>query len=136
MFTENYWEAVYLSKVKGSANDQIRLNYGLHKMDIKWEKSGQENKKHDVPAVGHCSSSEVSVVVLPYSQICRFGCRVDLRNDYYIWHKGGNRDKTSKMKGAKQGHTWFLKERWNELHSNMIVDVKGTIWLKRISMHT
>ena len=45
MFTENYWEAVYLSKVKGSgmANDQIRLNYGLHKMDIKWEKSGQEN---------------------------------------------------------------------------------------------
>ena len=38
-----------------------------------------------------------------------------------IWCKGGNRDKTSKMKAAKQGHTWFLKERWNELHSNMIV---------------
>ena len=93
MFTENYWEAVYLS------------------------------------AVGHCSSSEVSVVVLPFSQICRFGCRVDLRNDYYIWHKGGNRDKKSKMKGAKQGRTWFLKERWNELYSDMIVDVK---W---ISMH-
>ena len=137
MSAELYWEAMHSARIRGAgmmANDQIRLNYGLQALDIQWERSRQDNIKLDSPALGHSSSSNLSVAVLPFSTICRFGCRADLRDKYYIWHKGGSRDKKSKMKGAKQGHTWFLKDRWSEIHSNMVIDVKGTKWLKRISV--
>ena len=125
---------MYSAKVKGSgnANDQIRLNYGLHSLHMEWEHSGEENRLHDVPAVGHSGSANLSVVVLPFSQICRFGCRADSRDSYYVWHKGGSRDKQSKMKGAKQGRTWFLREKWSQLQ----LSVKRTKWLSRISVHT
>lgn len=128
---------MYSVKVKGAtamANDQIRLNYGLHALHIQWEHSKQDNIRLDSPALGRSSSTDLSVVVLPFSTICRFGCRADSRDKYYIWHKGGSRDKKSKMKGARQGRTWFLKERWSEIHSNMIIGVRGTKWLKRISV--
>ena len=135
IYTELYWEAMYSAKTRaaGMANDQIRLNYGLHALNTQWD---YDKTRRDTPAVGHSSRSNLSVVVLPFSTICRFGCRANMRGQYYIWHKGGSRDKQSKMKGAKQGHTWFLKDKWSELHSNMIVDVKGTKWLKWISVHT
>ena len=136
LVSELYWEAVFSTKIKGGgmANDQIRLNQGLQELHVHWESSNQYNKQHDVPALGHSSSSDLKVVVLPFRTICRYGCRNEHRDQYYIWHKGGSRDKKSKMKGAKQGHTWFLKARWSEMNSNMIVKVKGTSWLKRLSV--
>ena len=117
------------------ANDQIRLNHGLHHLHVEWEHDRQTNRQRqqDQPALGRSPSSDLSVAVLPLSEVCRFDCRAEFRGRYYIWHKGGSRDKKSKMKGAKQGRTWFLKERWSELHANMVVDVKGTKWLRRIS---
>jgi hypothetical protein len=135
--TEIYWESVYAARLKGGpmANDQIRLNHGLHHLHVEWEhgKHTNRDRQHDQPALGRSQSSGLSVVVLPLSDVCRFDCRPEYRGRYYIWHKGGSRDKNSKMKGAKQGRTWFLKERWSELNSNMVVDVRGTKWLKRIS---
>ena len=135
---EIYWEAVHAVRLKGGpmANDQIRLNHGLRQLGVEWEQDRQTNRlrQEDQPAMGRCSGgSELSVVVLPFGTVCRFGCRAGSRSSYYVWHKGGSRDKKSKMKGAKQGRTWFLKERWSELHSNMVVDVRGRKWLKRIS---
>ena len=126
---------MFLAKIKGGAmaNDQIRLNYGLREVHVQWQSTNQYNKQHDLPALGHSTSSDLSVVVLPFHTVCRYGCHNEMRDQYYIWHKGGSRDKKSKMKGAKQGHTWFLKARWNEMSSNMIVRVKGTNWLKRLS---
>ena len=118
------------------ANDQIRLNYGLQKLHVQWDHDKNENQQHDIPALGHSSSNDLSAVVVPFNMMCRFGCRANSRDKYYIWHKGGSRDKRSKMKGAKQGGTWFLKERWSELHSNLLVGVTGTKWLRRISTHT
>ena len=117
------------------ANDQIRLNYGLRQVHVEWERDRQTNRRlqESEPAVGRSASSGLGVVVLPFGTICRYGCRSQLRSHYFIWHKGGSRDKKSKMKGAKQGHTWFLKDRWSEIHANMVVDVRGTSWLRRIS---
>ena len=135
--TELYWEGVYEARLKGSkvANDQIRLNYGLHQLHMEWEHDRKTNRmlQEVQPALGKSPSTGLSVVVLPFGTICRYGCRAESRKQYYIWHKGGSRDKKSKMKGAKQGHTWFLKERWSEIHSNMVVDVRGDKWLRRIS---
>ena len=115
------------------ANDQIRLNYGLRELQVQWKHTSQQ---HNTPALGQSGSTDLSVVVVPFSVMCRFGCRADSRDKYYIWHKGGSRDKKSKMKGARQGGTWFLRDRWSELHSNAVVDDKGTKWLQRISTHT
>ena len=111
------------------ANDQIRLNYGLQKLHIQWENSNYAKEKYNTPAVGS-SSNGLKVVVLPFNTICRFGCQTKMRDTYYIWHKGGSRDKESKKRGAKKGHTWFLKDDWNKLDSNL----KKTEWLKFISI--
>ena len=117
------------------ANDQIRLNYGLHHLHVEWENDKQTHRQHqqNQPALGRSPNSGLSVVVLPLNDICRFDCKPGYRSRYYVWHKGGSRDKKSKMEGAQQGRTWFLKERWSEIHANMVVDVRGNKWLKRIS---
>ena len=108
--TEQYWKAVTGVRIrKERANDQIRLNWGLEGLGVKWEGNTYDE---DSAAFGTCRQNGLNVTVLPYSVVCRYGCLPQRRNQYYIWHKGGDRDKESKMSGALKGHTWFLRSDW------------------------
>lgn len=129
LVAEAYWEAVTMSRPPTDpVNDQIRLNYGLDVLHITWR--GRTRNELHSEVVGTCKN-ELTATVLPYNVICRYGCQHNRRKQYYIWHKGGNRDKRSKKAGAEQGHTWFLKNNWKEIsHTSSL---KGQAWLRYIS---
>ena len=120
--TELFWQAT--SRVQpGSFSDQERMNYGLRALHIQWLGGGGEGKE----ARGICQNN-MSVTLLPYSFACRSNCRRSERGSYYVWHKGGPRDRESKMKNAELGGMWFLRSDWNSACRGM-----GTEWLKCIA---
>ncbi len=126
---EQFWEAVFKVQLrKEKANDQIRLNHGLDMLGISW--SGNYHDGHRSVMYGQCRN-HLTVTVLPFDIICRYGCLTSKRDQYYIWHKGGERDQNSKMAGATSGHTWFLRKDWNSQDDRAL---KGTNWLYSISL--
>ena len=133
---EQYWEAVTRSSPPRSlaVNDQIRLNYGLDVLQISWKGDDYIHHPLTSTAFGVCRNN-LSVTVLPFGTICRYGCNPNKRHFYYIWHKGGQRDTDSKMAGAKKGHTWFLRSNWQDIDEDG-VKLKGRQWLGSISTGT
>ena len=133
---EQYWEAVTMSSPPRSlaVNDQIRLNYGLDVLQISWKGDDYIHHSLTSTAFGVCRNN-LSVTVLPFGTICRYGCNPSKRHSYYIWHKGGQRDTDSKMAGAKKGHTWFLRSNWQDIDEDG-VKLKGRQWLGSISNGT
>ena len=74
--------------------------------------------------------NELSVVVLPQTDICRHNCITNSALDFYVSHPvGGAHNSTQKAhKGA-----WFLRQDWNSLH---IKDtLTGIKWLKFLHAH-
>ena len=123
--TEYYWEAT--SKVQpGSFSDQERMNYGLRALHIKWQGGGGGGGRKE--ARGLCQNS-LSVTLLPYSFACRSNCRRSEKESYYVWHKGGPRDRDSKMKNADVGGVWFLSTNWN----SVCREGRGLAWLRCIT---
>ena len=135
-YTEKYWEAVTMSSPprRDAINDQIRLNYGLDVLKISWKGSDYIENQLSSKAFGECRNG-LSVTVLPFNTICRYGCHPKMRNTYYIWHKGGERNRESKRAGAERGHTWFLSSKWASL-SEGSPKLKGREWLRFISTKT
>ena len=133
---ERYWEAVTRSSPPRAlaVNDQIRLNYGLDVLKISWKGSDYIRHQLNSSAFGVCRNN-LSVTVLPFGTICRYGCNPYKRESYYIWHKGGQRDTGSKMSGAKKGHTWFLRSNWQVIDEDG-AKLKGREWLQSISTGT
>ena len=117
-----------------AVNDQIRLNYGLDVLQISWKGDDYIHHQLTSTAFGVCRNN-LSVTVLPFGTICRYGCNPNKRHFYYIWHKGGQRDTDSKMAGAKEGHTWFLRSNWQDIDEDG-VKLKGRQWLGSISTGT
>ncbi len=130
---EKFWDAVSRTHLrKQNENDQIRLNHGLDALEITWSSKYREDQTSEM--YGRCRNN-LTITVLPLKFICRYGCHTSMRNQYYIWHKGGDRDQNSKMAGAAKGHTWFLRKDWEEvLESDETM--KGLPWLQNISIYS
>ena len=125
--TEYYWEAT--SKVQpGSFSDQERMNYGLRALHIKWQGGGGGGGGGRKEASGLCQNG-LSVTLLPYSFACRSNCKRSEKGSYYVWHKGGPRDRDSKMKNADVGGVWFLSTNWN----SVCREGRGLEWLRCIA---
>ena len=106
-----------------SFSDQERMNYGLRALHIKWQGRGGGKETS-----GMCQNS-LSVTLLPYSFACRSNCRRSERESYYVWHKGGPRDRDSKMRNADVGGVWFLNTKWN----SVCREGRGLEWLRCIA---
>ena len=124
--TEQYWQAIPGVCVS-SLDDQEKLNCGLKALNVTWENAGSNQNTTTVH--GRCVN-RLNVDVLPFSQICRqTHCDPEKRGSYYIWHKGGSRTRRDKLKGSRDGRTWFLRYKWSKISN----DLRGRDWLDSIA---
>ena len=100
---EQYWEATS-SAHPASYSDQERMNYGLRALNVRWELANPASSV----IRGECDNG-LKIALLPYSFACRSNCRYSERESYYVWHKGGARDRASKRRNAEVGRVWLLK---------------------------
>lgn len=124
--TEEYWQA--MSHVcLASLDDQQKLNCGLEALNMTWHNAG--SNPNTTTVYGKCGNG-LDVSVLPFSHICRQEtCDPSRRNSYYIWHKGGSRTRRDKLKGSRDGRTWFLRYKWHTIDN----DLRGREWLESIA---
>lgn len=108
-------------------DDQGKLNYGLKALNIEWYNSN--SSRYNTTIYGKANNG-LQVSILPYSDVCRLDtCDVQLRARYYFWHKGGHRSRRKKLQSAREGKTWFLKYKWNNIVNSYI----GKDWLQSIA---
>ena len=121
-----YWQAV--SKAcTSSLDDQEKLNCGLDALDIIWD-NARDNQNTTVIS-GRCKNG-LEVRILPFGDICRLAtCDPAQRDSYYIWHKGGSRTRKEKLRGARDGRTWFLRYQWSQIGNQL----RGSEWLSSIA---
>ncbi len=109
--TEQLWKS--FEKVE-KRDDQIKLNYGLDKMNVKWKtKNLNHNDSNDTLSIQWegKTTSGLKITLLPQRLACRqMGCRPDVRDSCYIWHHGKivHNPKTVMKASVKDG-VWFYK---------------------------
>lgn len=124
--TEEFWQAIP-NTCLSSLDDQEKLNCGLNALNITW--SNAHSNQNVTTVHGWCRNG-LDVSVLPYQEICRLEtCDPHKRNSYYIWHKGGSRSRREKLKGSRNGRTWFLRYKWNSIGNKL----RGKEWLNSIA---
>jgi hypothetical protein len=125
--TEQYWQAMSGACVS-SQDDQEKLNCGLDVLNMTWDNARANQNITTVH--GQCGNG-LKVTVLPFSHICRLAtCDPSQRDSYAIWHKGGSRSRREKLKGSRDGRTWFLRYKWNSIETAS--NLQGTKWLESI----
>ena len=125
---EAYWNSMN-SICEESFDDQEKLNCGLKALGIKWFNNDSSYQNTTVTGV---TKNGLKVSILPYDDICRqLTCLPEMRSRYYIWHKGGHRQRRDKVKYAKDGQTWFLRYHWNSILNNYT----GVKWLQSIAYY-
>ena len=125
---EAYWNSMN-SICEESFDDQGKLNCGLKALGIKWFNNDSSYQNTTVTGI---TKSGLKVSILPYDDICRqLTCLPEMRSRYYIWHKGGHRQRRDKVKYAKEGQTWFLRYHWNSILNNYT----GVKWLQSIAYY-
>ena len=113
-----------------ATSDQARLNTALKGMDIIWN-NGSRTVPISKEAWGGIGRGELTLTVLPSIVVCRQGCSRHLLSSYYVWHKGGKRNRDGKWKYAAGAGLWYLRPDWMAV-SNRTTD-KGCQWLKAIA---
>ena len=112
-----------------SFDDQEKLNCGLKVLNIKWFNNDSSYQNTTVTGI---TKNRLKVSILPYDDICRqLTCLPEMRSRYYIWHKGGHRQRRDKVRYAKDGQTWFLRYHWNSILNNYT----GVKWLQSIAYY-
>ena len=125
---EAYWNSMN-SICEESFDDQGKLNCGLKALGIKWFNNDSSYQNTTVTGI---TKNGLKVSILPYDDICRqLTCLPEMRSRYYIWHKGGHRQRRDKVKYAKEGQTWFLRYHWNTI----LNDHTGVKWLQSIAYY-
>ena len=110
-----------------SVDDQEKLNCGLKALDILWFNNDSSQWNTTVCGI---TRNKLSVCILPYYDICRqWACEAHMRDRYYIWHKGGQRNRKDKLVSAREGNTWFLKYKWEKIKNSYT----GIKWLNSIA---
>ena len=123
---EEYWKAMSRACLS-SLDDQEKLNCGLEALGMTWHNANSDQNKTVVS--GHCSNG-LEVKVLPFGDVCRLAtCDPAQRGSYYIWHKGGSRTRRDKLKGSRDGRTWFLRYKWSLIKN----ELRGRDWLQSIA---
>ncbi len=104
------------------------MNFGLKALDVTWRfPASYPNTITEVDGV--CENG-LRVSLLPYCFSCRgSNCQRSLRKVYYVWHKGGSRDGTSKRRSAEAGKMWFLRSDWQTCCTAQL----GYNWLSSIA---
>ena len=69
------------------------------------------------------------MTILNEKYICRRTCARKRKSLYYVWHNGG-KSSEGKIKQAKKGQMWYLRDDWTERSHDSIA--KRTEWLKEI----
>ena len=113
-----------------ATSDQARLNTALKGMDIIWN-----NGSRTVPILKEAwrgiGRGGLTLTVLPSVIVCRQHCSRHLLSSYYVWHKGGKRNRDGKRKYAAGPGLWYLRADWMAV-SNRTTD-SGFQWLKAIA---
>ena len=124
--SEAYWQAMS-SSCPSSHDDQEKLNCALHTLHITWVNARGNQTTNTVH--GQCRN-RLRVSILPYQLICRqTNCDPQRRGSYYIWHKGGSRSRRQKLKGSRDGGSWFLRYKWYKIQNQL----QGHDWLASIA---
>lgn len=122
---ETYWNSMK-DVCHDVLDDQGKLNCGLKALDIHWTNNDSSYQSTIIHGLGE---NRLSVSILPYDNICRqTTCNIELRDTYYIWHKGGQRTRRDKLRSAREGRTWFLQYKWDNIRNNL----SGQRWLSSI----
>lgn len=124
--SEAYWQAMP-TVCPSSLDDQEKLNCALKALHITWDNADTDQTTTTVR--GRCRNG-LEVSILPYCHICRqTNCDPSRRSSYYIWHKGGFRSRRQKLKGSREGNTWFLRYKWYKIDN----ELQGQEWLSSIA---
>lgn len=129
---EKYWKRVNEVNDAGvnGYDDQIRVNTGINKMNLQFNKTGLYEKKNWVGR----SSDGFTVTILPFNVICRWKCDQSERESYYVWHLRHN----LKAKGLamqeietlKSDLVWYLSDDWKQVAENSTA--MGLDWLREM----
>lgn len=108
-----------------TADDQLRLNYAIYSLHIKWL-SRQVRSNHE--NTGIVEKSGLKVVVLPTIHMCRKSCLPSLVKEYYVWHEvGGKHNSSEKASMQRVSKVWFLRKQWRKLANYS--KLSGRAWL-------
>ena len=115
-----------------SMDDQMKVNYCLRNMNIKWKHTKCDNRLNDT--FEGSANNDLAISVLPQKYACRgIGCESSIRAQCYIWHKGRNKHKFNEMKSkAVTDKIWFLRSDWATVQ-NSTADT-GLEWLESVSV--
>ncbi|XP_064402117.1 uncharacterized protein LOC135347921 [Halichondria panicea] len=113
--TEQLWKS--FEKVE-KRDDQMKLNYGLDKMNVKWKtKNLNPDDSNDTQSIQWegKTTSGLTITLLPQRLACRgVGCRPNVRDSCYIWHHGKiAHDPKRMMQASAKDNVWFYKNSPN-----------------------
>ena len=73
------------------------------------------------------------VTALSQNQVCRQrNCRRKDVARYYVWHKGGGKNRGSKIRSSAKIGSWYLKKDWENI--TMVTTARGVEWLRKMSV--
>ena len=125
-------------------DDQNSINFCLEHMGLEWinyDKSEKiEDRKENI--LGRVPLKEkdgaddfLSVMLMPYTTVCRHVCDPSKRNDYYVWHALAIRNErtvANKRRQATLGRAWYLQGNWREI-SEQYPEEEGAEWLRHMA---
>lgn len=126
-FIETFWNVV--GKVKQHTfDDQVRLNYALNALKVRWFADQHCTSLANCDIVG-VTLAGLNVSLVSQNAVCRQSCSMLLRDRYTVWHQHVTRDSTTKEEMARKNRVWFLRYDWKTF-SDANTKLRGQHWLK------
>ena len=112
-------------------DDQIRMNYALEGLRIKWTQLNQSLVPLEIVWKGR-SQHGLRTTLLPQMVACRnVNCHLEKRNKYFIWHRGRQKHRVNDViAAAKADKVWFLRNDWETVAKGSVAT--GQDWLKTV----
>ena len=118
-FAEMFWDAV--SKLDNKfEDDQVRTNKALENLNINWTTDPNcnwEDEDTDFCTAYGRTPLNLTVTLLSHDIVCR-SCDKHKPHNYYVWHKRSSRNGLAKVKRARKGHAWYLRDNWKDVWEN------------------
>ncbi|XP_064402116.1 uncharacterized protein LOC135347920 [Halichondria panicea] len=112
--TEKLWKSFEKVEKRRKRDDQMKLNYGLDNMNIKWKTKNLNpddlKDRLSIQWEGKTTSG-LKITLLPQRLACReMGCRPDVKDSCYIWHRGKIRthDPKKVVQASAKDNVWFV----------------------------
>ena len=126
-------------------DDQNSINFCLEHMGLQWINYNKTERIEDrhLDILGRVMLSGASigkkryltVMLMPYTTVCRHVCNPEDRDMYYVWHALAIRTErtvANKKSQASVGGAWHLREDWADI-SAQNPQLQGTQWLAAIA---